>query len=124
MLPGPALLPVEKNIDSCDSMRSQDVYLSFCLFVLRLNVPVNNFSVMSGQSHCQKSVCQILPRESLGMGKNLTVTHQILMHLSVFPPEGEGWDGPGVSDKFNKNLRYNSLPVSHNFLPKIPSMGS
>ena len=23
----------------------------FCLFVLRLNVPVNNFSVMSGRSH-------------------------------------------------------------------------
>ena len=25
--------------------------ISFCLFVLRLNVPVNNFSVMSGRSH-------------------------------------------------------------------------
>ena len=24
----------------------------FCLFVLRLNVPVNNFSVMSGRSQC------------------------------------------------------------------------
>ena len=24
----------------------------FCLFVLRLNVPVNNFSVMSGRSKC------------------------------------------------------------------------
>ena len=23
-----------------------------CLFVLRFNIPVNNFSVMSGQSHC------------------------------------------------------------------------
>ena len=27
------------------------VKAKFCLFVLRLNVPVNNFSVMSGQSH-------------------------------------------------------------------------
>ena len=25
---------------------------TICLFVLRLNVPVNNFSVMSGRSHC------------------------------------------------------------------------
>ena len=27
------------------------VKAKFCLFVLRLNVPVNSFSVMSGQSH-------------------------------------------------------------------------
>ena len=27
------------------------VYQDICLFVLRLNVPVNNFSVMSGRSH-------------------------------------------------------------------------
>ena len=27
------------------------MFLFFCLFVLRLNVPVNNFSVMSGRSH-------------------------------------------------------------------------
>ena len=28
------------------------VVIITCLFVLRLNVPVNNFSVISGQSHC------------------------------------------------------------------------
>ena len=27
-----------------------------CLFVLRFNVPVNNFSVMSGRSHCFLSI--------------------------------------------------------------------
>ena len=29
----------------------QDYFTHFDLFVLRLNVPVNNFSVMSGRSH-------------------------------------------------------------------------
>ena len=29
----------------------QKLLQGICLFVLRLNVPVNNFSVMSGRSH-------------------------------------------------------------------------
>ena len=28
------------------------IYLTMFWFVLRLNIPVNNFSVMSGRSHC------------------------------------------------------------------------
>ena len=39
------------------TFQSEDLFIThvillFCLFVLRLNVPVNNFSVMSGRSHC------------------------------------------------------------------------
>ena len=33
----------------CIYMNIKEVFV--CLFVLRLNVPVNNFSVMSGRSH-------------------------------------------------------------------------
>ena len=40
---------VFKIKDLYNSVISQNQ--SVCLFVLRLNVPVNNFSVMSGRSH-------------------------------------------------------------------------
>ena len=39
--------------DDVDAVVSDDVNaVVSCLVVLRLNVPVNNFSVMSGRSHC------------------------------------------------------------------------
>ena len=39
------------NGDTCVHWRIRDVMLVGWLVVLRLNVPVNNFSVMSGRSH-------------------------------------------------------------------------
>ena len=39
------------RIDFTKYALSTIIYLMLCLFVLRLNVPVNNFSVMSGRSH-------------------------------------------------------------------------
>ena len=36
---------------SVSPINIKNLHLQNCLFVLRLNVPVNNFSVMSGRSH-------------------------------------------------------------------------
>ena len=40
------LCPASVSPTTCSGITEE-----FCLFVLRLNVPVNNFSVMSGRSH-------------------------------------------------------------------------
>ena len=43
------------------------VKAKFCLFVLRLNVPVNNFSVMSGQS--QGGILLVCNHQELAQSK-------------------------------------------------------
>ena len=46
------IYPYTQEVARCKNFKSENSYKCFvCLFVLRLNVPVNNFSVMSGRSH-------------------------------------------------------------------------
>ena len=48
----PKISDTQKFIVIILEVEQDDVSLNFvCLIVLRLNVPVNNFSVMSGRSH-------------------------------------------------------------------------
>ena len=44
----------------------------FCLFVLRLNVPVNNFSVMSGRNELKMTECSCNFQGKIDLDQKLT----------------------------------------------------